>query len=91
MCAAIKELFGSGKLLGEVNATTLVTLIPRPNKVSDYRPTACCNVLYKCISKIHTNIIKRSLNKLVNYNQSALVPRRVIQDNLLIAQELLKG
>ncbi|GJX45178.1 RNA-directed DNA polymerase, eukaryota, reverse transcriptase zinc-binding domain protein [Tanacetum coccineum] len=53
-------------------------------------PIACCNVLYKCVSKIFTNRIKSGLDKLVNFNQSAFVPGRVIQDNLMISQELLK-
>ncbi|GJT55301.1 RNA-directed DNA polymerase, eukaryota, reverse transcriptase zinc-binding domain protein [Tanacetum coccineum] len=93
ICQAIREFFNTGKLLGELNAT-LITLIPKinnPIKVSDYRPIACCNVLYKCISKIITNRIKSGLDKLVNVNQSAFVPGRVIQDNLMITQELLKG
>ncbi|GJU07260.1 RNA-directed DNA polymerase, eukaryota, reverse transcriptase zinc-binding domain protein [Tanacetum coccineum] len=93
VCQAIKEFFCSGKLLGEINATliTLISKIPQPNKVSDFRPIACCNVIYKCIIKILTNRIKGSLDKLVNISQSAFIPRRVTQDNLMITQELLKG
>ncbi|GJZ52696.1 RNA-directed DNA polymerase, eukaryota, reverse transcriptase zinc-binding domain protein [Tanacetum coccineum] len=92
-CTAIKEFFSSGKLLGEVNAT-LISLVPKsltPQKVSDFRPIACCNVVYKCISKILTNRIKSALNQIVDDNQSDFVPRRAITDNILLTQELLKG
>ncbi|GKC76070.1 RNA-directed DNA polymerase, eukaryota, reverse transcriptase zinc-binding domain protein, partial [Tanacetum coccineum] len=77
---AIKEFFTNGKLVGEVNATviSLVPKIPTPNKVTYYRPIVCCNVMYKCISKILTNRIKDALNKLVNKNQSAFIPDRWI-------------
>ncbi|GJR29868.1 RNA-directed DNA polymerase, eukaryota, reverse transcriptase zinc-binding domain protein [Tanacetum coccineum] len=93
VCQAIKEFFCSGKLLGEINATliTLIPRIPQPNKVSDYRPIACFNVMYKCISKILTNKIKGCLDNLVNISQSAFILKRVIQDYLLTTQELLKG
>ncbi|GJY15340.1 RNA-directed DNA polymerase, eukaryota, reverse transcriptase zinc-binding domain protein [Tanacetum coccineum] len=60
VCMAIKEFFNTGKFLGEMNAT-LISLVPKvstQNKVSDYRPIACCNVVYKCISKILTDRIK---------------------------------
>nr|GFB55136.1 RNA-directed DNA polymerase, eukaryota, reverse transcriptase zinc-binding domain protein [Tanacetum cinerariifolium] len=43
---AIKEFFLTGKFPKEVNAT-MIYLIPKmatPNKVSDFRPIACCNV-----------------------------------------------
>ncbi|GKA68338.1 reverse transcriptase domain, reverse transcriptase zinc-binding domain protein, partial [Tanacetum coccineum] len=93
VCDAVKEFFKANKLLGEVNAT-LITLVPKiqnPNKVSDFRPIACCNVVYKCISKIITNRIQGCLADIVSINQSAFVPRRLIQDNMLITQELLKG
>ncbi|GJZ93434.1 RNA-directed DNA polymerase, eukaryota, reverse transcriptase zinc-binding domain protein [Tanacetum coccineum] len=92
-CSAVKEFFSSGKLLGEINAT-LIALIPKinsPQKVSEFRPIACCNVMYKCISKVLTNRIKSGLEKIVHINQSAFIPGRHIQDNILIAQELLKG
>ncbi|GJR97192.1 hypothetical protein Tco_0269366 [Tanacetum coccineum] len=71
VCAAVRDFFSNGKLLGEVNATiiSLVPKIQQPNKISEYRPIACCNVLYKCISKILTERIKPALHKLVNDNQ----------------------
>ncbi|PWA89784.1 RNA-directed DNA polymerase, eukaryota, Reverse transcriptase zinc-binding domain protein [Artemisia annua] len=93
VCMAVKEFFKNGKLFGEVNAT-LLSMVPKvntPNKVSDFRPIACCNVIYKCISKILTERIKLGLQKLVNLNQSAFIQGRAIQDNILITQELLKG
>ncbi|GKB04183.1 RNA-directed DNA polymerase, eukaryota, reverse transcriptase zinc-binding domain protein [Tanacetum coccineum] len=93
VCLAVKEFFRSGKILGEINAT-LIALIPKintPSKVSDFRPITCCNVIYKCIGKILTNRIKNGLSKIMNINQSAFIPGRHIQDNILIAQELLRG
>ncbi|GJY45973.1 RNA-directed DNA polymerase, eukaryota, reverse transcriptase zinc-binding domain protein, partial [Tanacetum coccineum] len=47
------------------------------------------NLGYNC--KILTNRIKSGLKKLVQSNQSALIPRRVIQDNIMLSQEILRG
>ncbi|GJS77046.1 RNA-directed DNA polymerase, eukaryota, reverse transcriptase zinc-binding domain protein [Tanacetum coccineum] len=93
MCRAIKEFFTKGSLLKELNATliTLVPKIPNPSKVSEFRPIACCNVIYKCITKIITNKIKRVLSKVVDINHSAFILGRNITDNILLTQELLKG
>ncbi|GJW51259.1 RNA-directed DNA polymerase, eukaryota, reverse transcriptase zinc-binding domain protein [Tanacetum coccineum] len=93
VCEAIKEFFLTGQMLGELNAT-LISLVPKIdtlNKVSDCRPISCCNVLYKCISKVITNRIKGVLKKLVQINQSAFIPERLIQDNILLSQEILRG
>ncbi|GJZ59819.1 RNA-directed DNA polymerase, eukaryota, reverse transcriptase zinc-binding domain protein [Tanacetum coccineum] len=93
VCEAVKEFFAKEKLLGELNAT-LITLVPKvstPTKVTDFRPIACCNVDYKCISKIITNRIKSMLDSIVHKNQSAFIPDRQITDNILLTQELLKG
>ncbi|PWA66317.1 RNA-directed DNA polymerase, eukaryota, Reverse transcriptase zinc-binding domain protein [Artemisia annua] len=93
VCKAIREFFVTGKLLKEINST-IITLVPKiqtPTKVSDFRPIACCNVLYKCISKILTERMKGCLGKLVSQNQNAFIPNRQIQDNILLAQELFRG
>ncbi|GKE30115.1 RNA-directed DNA polymerase, eukaryota, reverse transcriptase zinc-binding domain protein, partial [Tanacetum coccineum] len=93
VCEVVKEFFRNGKMLGEVNAT-LITLVPKsktPLKVFNYRLIACCNVLYKIISKILTNRIKNALGSLVNPSQRAFIPGRQITNNILLTQELLRG
>ncbi|GJR89610.1 uncharacterized protein Tco_0213621 [Tanacetum coccineum] len=91
VCKAVQEFFTNGKLLKELNHTVLALLpkVKTPSKINDYRPISCCNVLYKCISKVLTNRIKEGLNDLVSDNQSAFVPGRRIADNILITQELM--
>ncbi|XP_039161265.1 uncharacterized protein LOC120289927 [Eucalyptus grandis] len=46
---AVKEFFSSRRLLKEVNNTilTLVPKVPNACAVTDYRPIACCNTIYK--------------------------------------------
>lgn len=51
---ALKDFFNSDNLLKEINITML-TLIPKvkcPSHVFEFRPIACCNVVYKCITKV---------------------------------------
>ncbi|CAH1443919.1 unnamed protein product [Lactuca virosa] len=92
-CSAVKEFFVSKKILKEINATViaLVPKIPTPGKVGDYRPISCCNVVYKCISKIIVNRIREHLGFLISDNQSAFIPGRTILDNILLSQELVRG
>nr|GEX81118.1 RNA-directed DNA polymerase, eukaryota, reverse transcriptase zinc-binding domain protein [Tanacetum cinerariifolium] len=51
--------------------------VQNPSTATEFKPIACCNVLYKCISKVITNRIKPSLRCLVSYNQSAFIPDRL--------------
>ncbi|GJZ13757.1 hypothetical protein Tco_0548987 [Tanacetum coccineum] len=91
ICKAVKEFFTNGTLLKEVNHTTiaLILKVATPLRINDFRPISCCNVLFKCISKIISNRVKGSLADLVSLNQSAFVPGRRISDNILLTQELM--
>nr|GEU53773.1 hypothetical protein [Tanacetum cinerariifolium] len=88
---AVREFFRNGTLLKEINHT-IIALLPKvksPSRVNDYRSISCCNVLFKCNSKIIANCIKHGLKTIISSNQSAFVPGRSITDNILLTQELM--
>lgn len=62
-----------------------------PKSVADFRPISCCNITYKCISKIIANRLKGVLNSLVSNCQSAFIPSRQISDNIMLSQELMRN
>jgi hypothetical protein len=53
------------------------------------RTISCCNVVYKCITKILANQLRGGLNDIVSSNQSACIPGRSIAENILLAQEIV--
>ncbi|KAJ9561549.1 hypothetical protein OSB04_006709 [Centaurea solstitialis] len=90
---AIHNFFYRSHLAGELNHT-LLCLLPKSqnaSSVADFRPIACCTVLYKCISKMLVARIKPVLDGLVSCTQSAFIPARRIVDNILMAHELVVG
>lgn len=87
---AVKDFLTTGKLLREINNTILVLIpkVPNATSVNDYRPIACCNTIYKCITKILANRIAAVLSDIISPYQNAFVKGRRIRDNILLAQEL---
>lgn len=89
----IQDFFGNMRLSQALNST-LVTLIPkRPDatQMTDMRPISCCTTVYKIISKILTARMGMVISSIVDLSQSAFVPGRSIQDNILLAYELIRG
>ncbi|XP_074293044.1 uncharacterized protein LOC141619940 [Silene latifolia] len=67
--AAVQDFFVTGKLLKQINNTTL-TLIPKvdmPKSVNQFRPIACCNTIYKCIAKILCNRLGEDMLRALNF------------------------
>ena len=93
MYLAVQEFFQRSFLHWPVN-TTVVTLIPKKTNVThakDYRPIACCTVVYKIVSMILTQRMSKVINEVMNPTQSGFIPGRHIADNILLATELIKG
>ena len=93
VCAAVRYFFRRPGMLKDLNSTIL-TLVPKgltPTTMADFRPIACCNTLYKCITKILATRLQTVMPFLVSDVQGAFVKGRDIADNIHLAQELARG
>ena len=85
------DKFHNGHLLKEINMN-FITLIPKlesPEASHHYRPISLCNVSYKIIAKILANRVKPFLNKIISPLQGAFAPGRLINDNIMLAHEIM--
>ncbi|XP_061365840.1 uncharacterized protein LOC133309118 [Gastrolobium bilobum] len=57
--------------------------------MKQFRPIALCNSVYKGLSKILANKIKPLIGDLISPSQVNFIPKRNIQDNIIIVQELI--
>lgn len=82
----------SGVMPSDINET-YICLIPKVNclqkKITEFRPISLCNVIYKIISKVLANRLKKILPKVIREAQSAFVPGRQITNNKLVAFETM--
>ncbi|XP_019191056.1 PREDICTED: uncharacterized protein LOC109185569 [Ipomoea nil] len=77
-------------LPGKLNETNII-LIPKkktPEIVSDYRPIALSNVIYRIMAKVITARMKPLMENIISESQSAFISERLITDNILIAAEV---
>lgn len=90
---AVLEFFQNGRVLKQLNHT-IISLVPKTThsvSVADFRPIACCNVIYKAITKIISDRLAPILPSLVDKAQAAFVSGRSMTDNIFLSQELLRG
>lgn len=90
---AVSSFFQTGVLLKQWNATA-ISLIPKvsaPSSIRDFRPISCCNVIYKCITKVLATRMPCVLPSIIDQAQSAFLKGRSIADNVLLMQELVRG
>lgn len=83
------ELLNNGGDINHINQT-YIALIPKEKQCEspvDYRPISLCNVIYKIVSKVIANRLKKVLPDVSHESQSGFVPGRLITDNILVSYE----
>lgn len=73
---------------------TILALIPKKNQaqmMKDFRPIACCNLMYKVISKLLSTRQNRILSDAIEPNQCAFIKGCLLMENVCLANELVKG
>ncbi|XP_071906033.1 uncharacterized protein [Coffea arabica] len=88
---AVNEFFAGAMMPRGFTSTTII-LLPKKEGAcewKDFRPISLSNVSSKIISKILSTRINQLLPKLILEFQTGFIPGRGIQDNVLLAQELI--
>jgi hypothetical protein len=91
VCDAVFYILHTGMMLDALNLTHIV-LIPKvknPLSVMKFRPISLCNVIYKLVSKVLANRLKKILPQIISPTQSAFLLGRLISDNILATYETL--
>ena len=71
---------------------TFITLIPKVKSleyVTEFCPIALCNILYKLVSKVLANRLKKVLPHIISKSQCAFQSDKEISYNILVAFETL--
>lgn len=85
------DVFEGRQNIREVNQTFL-SLNPKgklPKVFSQFMLIGLYNTSHKIVTKVLVDKIKMVLPSLISLNQSSLVPGRHIQDNIIIAREMI--
>ena len=70
---AVLSCLNSKKILLGLNHTfiTLISKVKSPEYITEFCPIALCNILYKLVSKVLANRLKRVLPLIISESQSA--------------------
>ena len=91
LLAVVQESQENKQMLRALNSTFLA-LIPKGegvDRISQFCPISLCNVIYKIISKLIADRLKKWLPMLISEEQSGFVPGCQILDGVVVATKAI--
>ena len=88
--ALVQSILSGGSLPPKLNHTHVVLIpkVSKPSRITEFRPISLCNVIYKLLTKVISNRLKKLLPEIISPTQNAFIPGRLITDNILIGYEV---
>ncbi|KAF7823934.1 reverse transcriptase [Senna tora] len=88
----VSSFLQRGYMLQHLNKTNIVMIpkVDEPKSPRDFRLISLCNVVYKVISKVITNILQLIMPDIITPFQNAFVKNRQIADNIILADHWIK-
>lgn len=85
----VLDFFETGVLSAATNDALLVLIakVAKPERITQFRPMSLCNVLFKIITKMIVNRLKKVILKLIGPAQANFIPGRLSIDNIVLVQE----
>ncbi|GKV16062.1 hypothetical protein SLEP1_g26767 [Rubroshorea leprosula] len=87
----VQDFWEQGSLARGSNASFIV-LIPKkenPQGIEDYRPISLIGIMYKIITKLLANRLRKVLPKVIGEQQMAFIEGRQLADGVVIANEVI--
>jgi len=91
MYGAVKFFHKEGKIPKGCNAS-FITLIPKsenPQSLEEYRPISLVGCLYKILTKVLANRIKKVIGSVIDVSQSAFLSNSGLLDSVLVMNEVV--
>ncbi|XP_068503760.1 uncharacterized protein [Phaseolus vulgaris] len=91
MLGAVKNFHREGKIPKGCNASvlTLIRKSENPQSLEEYKPISLVSCLYKILTKVLSNRIKKVIKKVIDGSQSAFLSNRGLLDSVLVVNEVV--
>ena len=91
VCELVFEIFHNPHKIKDIDQTfiSLTSEVESPELVKHLHPISLCNIVYKVVTKIIANRLRRILPTVITPTQCGFIHNRSSSHNVIVAQEVI--